>query len=708
MLSLAVTLIAAPVKFELTIPSIMRGTALIGGASQSLRWSPDGQTVIFQWAKADGTQDPRFRTFSVNRDGTGLAPYTAPPTGEPPLRNPWDSGIKVNGKVAYAVSGEIFLYDEVTKDSIQLTTTPEREENPRVTSDGEAVIFTRENNHFRLNLADKAITQQTAFEPKDGVKTIITAPAGMNRGAILPSPSGTHVAVNFVKSATAGRVAEVPSYINQSGYSQMLRTYERVGASQFTSLTRIYDLRTGQHVEFAPPTEGRSSMFQWAPNGKHGIGWVTTNDYENAYLMGVDIENNKITEYHREYDHAWIGGPGRGLLAWLPDSSKFYFQSEETGFSNLYVMAPGDAKKTNLTPGKYEVSDLRYDAPRNRFLFVSSEGSPYKRHLAAVSPEGGAITKLAELSADDGSTYAMSPDGKEFAVVRSTSNRPPELFVNGKQITTTPTDEWLSGPWINPPIVEFAARDGAKVPAKLFKPKRWRKGGPAVIFIHGAGYLQNVFEGWSYYYREYMFHHILMDKGYAVLDVDYRASAGYGKAWRTAIYEHMGGADLNDILDGAQYLVKEVGADPKRLGVYGGSYGGFLTLMAMFNSPDTFLAGAALRPVTDWASYHHGYTAPILNTPQEAPHAYKRSSPIHFAEGLKGHLLICHGMVDVNVHFQDSVRLAQRLIELGKDNWEIAPYPVEDHAFRQPSSWTDEYKRIFNLFERTIGTQRRK
>ena len=123
--------------------------------------------------------------------------------------------------------------------------------------------------------------------------------------------------------------------------------------------------------------------------------------------------------------------------------------------------------------------------------------------------------------------------------------------------------------------------------------------------------------------------------------------------------------------------------------------------MAMFTSPDTFAAGAALRPVTDWAHYNHGYTSNILNEPQTDAEAYRKSSPIYFAEGLKGALLICHGMVDTNVHFQDSVRLAQRLIELRKENWELAPYPVENHGFEEETSWADEYKRILKLFEQT-------
>jgi dipeptidyl aminopeptidase/acylaminoacyl peptidase len=187
-----------------------------------------------------------------------------------------------------------------------------------------------------------------------------------------------------------------------------------------------------------------------------------------------------------------------------------------------------------------------------------------------------------------------------------------------------------------------------------------------------------------------------------VLDIDYRGSDGYGRDWRTAIYRHMGGKDLSDHVDGAKFLVDSLGIAPERIGIYGGSYGGFITLMALFNAPEVFACGAALRAVTDWAHYNHGYTANILNMPVDDPDAYRRSSPIYFADGLRGHLLILHGMVDVNVQFQDVTRLAQRLIELGKENWEFAVYPVEDHGFVEPSSWTDEYKRIFRLFEQTL------
>jgi dipeptidyl aminopeptidase/acylaminoacyl peptidase len=326
-----------------------------------------------------------------------------------------------------------------------------------------------------------------------------------------------------------------------------------------------------------------------------------------------------------------------------------------------------------------------------------------------MSVDGGARTKITTMTGSNEAT--ISPDEKAAAILYSYSNKPPELYVapiaagaKATQVTISPSDEFSAFKWIDPKVITYKTRDGSDVYARLFTPemigaKRDPKK-PAVIFVHGAGYLQEAHKYWSSsYYRENMFNNILASKGYVVLSPDYRASAGYGRDWRTAIYRHMGGKDLEDVVDGAKFLVQTEKVDAKRIGLYGGSYGGFITLMAMFTTPDVFAAGAALRPVTDWSHYNHGYTSAILNVPQNDPEAYKQSSPIYFAEGLKGQLLICHGMVDTNVFFQDSVRLVQRLIELRKETWSIAPFPVENHGFTEETSWADEYKRILRLFE---------
>ena len=199
-----------------------------------------------------------------------------------------------------------------------------------------------------------------------------------------------------------------------------------------------------------------------------------------------------------------------------------------------------------------------------------------------------------------------------------------------------------------------------------------------------------------------MFHNLLTDLGYTVLDIDYRASEGYGRDHRTGIYRFMGGKDLSDQIDGKKVLVDKYGINPDKVGIYGGSYGGFITLMALMTAPKDFKVGCAIRSVTDWAHYNHDYTGNILNFPETDPDAYTKSSPIYYADKLQGNLLMLHGMVDDNVEYKDIIRLSQRFIELGKKNWSLASYPVEAHGFKETYSWVDEYGRILAHFNKYL------
>jgi dipeptidyl aminopeptidase/acylaminoacyl peptidase len=473
----------------------------------------------------------------------------------------------------------------------------------------------------------------------------------------------------------------------------------------------------GQQTEATPQARDRDVQLfqlQWSDDGTRAVLMARAADNKDRWVMSLDPSTGKTHVLARIHDDAWVGGPGSFTLGWLPDNRRVYFVSERDGWAHLYTVSIEGGEPAQLTSGKFEVSDVRLSADKMKFYFTSSEGSLFERHLYSMPVEGGARTRLTSMAGNN--QVDVSPDERTLAVVNSYSNRPPELYLQTNRpappanavqpvpvrITESPLAEFSNYNWIDPPIVNFKARDGATVYGRLYKPANFRRGGPAVLFVHGAGYLQNVHKWWSSYYREYMFQHLLMEHGFVVLDIDYRGSAGYGRDWRTGIYRHMGGKDLDDHVDAVRYLVNEHGVDPRRVGLYGGSYGGFITLMAMFTTPDIFAAGAALRPVTDWSHYNHPYTANILNNPQDDPEAYRQSSPIYFAGGLKGALLICHGMVDTNVHFQDTVRLAERLIELRKENWELAPYPVEDHSFDRADSWADEYKRILKLFSERL------
>lgn len=554
------------------------------------------------------------------------------------------------------------------------------------------------------------------------------------------SPDLKHVVYMLMKRSS-GNGTIVPDYVTQSGYTRDLQARSKVGAAQNEYETWIYNRTSDSAYQvitkdipgiydkpaFLQEYEKEDSIWieayhdprkvialtpKFSDDGK-AVFVVRSQDNKDRWIMLLNLDDGSSTLLDQQRDEAWVGGPGisswnfsSGTLDWL-DDNHIYYQSEETGYSHLYRMDVNNGKKKALTDGNFELSEVSLSRDRKTFFITAGVESPHVRHFYHLPAKGGKLKQITNVKG--GYDIQISPDEKTLVFRYSSSNSPWELYVMPNepgaqmtQLTQSTTDQFNNYSWRAPKVISFDAGDGAKVPARIYEPAANKKNGAAVIFVHGAGYLQNVHEWWSSYFREYMFHNFLTDNGYTVLDIDYRASSGYGRDWRTGIYRFMGGKDLSDHIDGAKYLVEEHNIDPERVGIYGGSYGGFITLMAMFTSPGTFKSGAALRSVTDWAHYNHGYTSNILNTPVEDSIAYAKSSPIYFAEGLEGNLLMLHGMVDTNVQFQDVVRLSQRLIELEKENWELAVFPVEGHGFREASSWTDEYRRIYELFEETL------
>lgn len=562
------------------------------------------------------------------------------------------------------------------------------------------------------------------------------------------SPDGSFITFQLVTPPSSVDRTAVPNYIRESGYTDDLFARPKVGsptsayefaiyqvandtvikvstehipgirlipeylASQAMASQRTRSLETNDDKK--PLREVAIFGPSWSDDGNHAVVEVRSMDFKDRWIMELDPNSGELKNLDHQHDEAWIGGPGisrwigsMGAGGWMEDNHTYWFQSEASGYSHIYTVDVLTGKKTQLTQGEFEIYNPKLSLDEKHFYFTANKTHPGERHFYKMPSKGGKMVQLTSLPGNNAVT--LSPDESRLAILNSTSNRPWELFLQENkqkakptQITHSLSEEFLSYPWREPEFITVPAADGAKVHGRLYRPKKAEEDGPAVIFVHGAGYLQNAHKWWSVYFREYMFHNFLVDHGYTVLDLDFRASAGYGRDWRTAVYRDMGGKDLSDQIDGANFLVDNYQVSPDRIGIYGGSYGGFITLMAMFKEPGIFQAGAALRPVTDWAHYNHEYTGSMLNVPYKDSLAYVRSSPIYHAEGLEGSLLICHGMIDTNVHFQDVVRLSQRLIELGKDNWEVAMYPMEGHGFKEPSSWTDEYKRIFKLFEENL------
>jgi len=548
-----------------------------------------------------------------------------------------------------------------------------------------------------------------------GPKTITLA-QGERLGGIAISPSGTAVVFTTTTAAPDARAGIVPNYVTASGFTEDIPNRTKVGDAQ--NVTRIgYQSLPRGDVKWlrtigSDSLIANSNVVAWNDAGTRALVVGSSRNFKTRQLSVLDAATGALTAVEVLTDSAWVGGPcGFGCAGFYDGDKRVYWVSEASGYAQLWSAAADASDKKALTTGAFEIYDVALSADKQSFFFHSSETSAFDRDLWTMKIAGGARTKLTPQLG--GHQVALSPDEQWMADVYSRTNRPPELFLVKRgattmptPITTSPTPEFLSYNWRDPEIVMIPASDGVKVPAHIYKPADFgaKPNGAAVIFVHGAGYMHNIHHYWkSSYPREYMFNHYLASKGYVVLDMDYRGSAGYSRDWRTAIYRFMGGRDLQDHVDGSKYLTANFGVNPERIGMYGGSYGGFMTLMALFTQPKFFGAGAGLRSVTDWAHYNHGYTGQILNLPQNDSIAYHRSSPIFHAEGLEDPLLMLHGMIDTNVNFQDIVRLTQRLIELGKTDWDLAVFPVEDHSFTRPSSWADEYRRIYEFFERTVG-----
>jgi len=592
----------------------------------------------------------------------------------------------------------------------------------------------------RKEKRDTAAAMVKALPKKPSLRTIPIE--DKNLSALTISPDGRFISWRLVKTAP-GKNTIVPSYVTESGFTEDIPGRTKVGAPQGTQECFVFDTEKDTVLAIRPDTavlpgltelpayladypkikeeksrhpQSRALSFQpivWSPAGTHAIADIRSQDNKDRWIASLDAATGKLRLLDRQHDEAWIGGPGiggsfgGGNQGWIDDNT-FWYQSEASGYSHLYTVNVTTGEKKALDTGRYEVQQAGLSADKKYFYTSTNEAHPGEQQFYHLPLSGG---KAARITTQTGSSQvSVSPDGKTIAYLYSYSNKPWELYLQENKPGSKPqqvtdlamSNEFKAYPWREPEVMHFTARDGAQVYARLYQPAHPHPSHPAVIFVHGAGYLQNAHKWWSNYFREYMFNNFLADNGYVVMDIDYRGSAGYGRNWRTGIYRYMGGKDLTDHVDAAAWLVNKLGVDPKHIGLYGGSYGGFITLMAMFTTPGVFAAGAALRPVTDWANYNHGYTSNILNEPFTDSIAYRRSSPWYFAGGLQGHLLICHGMTDTNVNFQDAVKLTQRLIELGKDNWQLAPYPLEDHGFVEPSSWTDEYKRIFRLFETNL------
>ena len=657
-----------------------------------------------------------------------------------------------NGNVAYRVGNVFYAHDMTSQKIIELANlemTDGSKSNAAPTS-----YIAKEQNELIEYVAlqqrnkDLRAEQKRQLRVKNSTVTQTNFYFGKGNRVVHASlsPAGDKMVVSVAPAKSSRADSDImPNYIANDGHVKAEKVRARVANNrQYSEQLYMLDLAQGtkellsydalpgydedvlasvraenytrEGKEYKSEKSARNihvmqawNPIKWQENGSEVAIMLEAWDNKDRWISTVDFEKKTLVPQHRLHDDAWINYTFNEL-GWLDNTDSLYYLSEESGYAHLYVK-PLNGKAKALTTGRYEVNDLTVSQDEKSIYFKANKKHPGIYEIYKVDVNSAKMTALTDLGGMN--DYSLSPDESKLLVEHSEITMPPELYVKdiatnaeAIRLTHTVSEEFLAMPWAAPNVVAIeSSHQEQPVYSKVYLPKGYDQTtakNKAVMFSHGAGYLQNSHLGWSGYFREYMFHSMLVQQGYVVIDMDYRASKGYGRDWRTAIYRHMGKPEVQDMRDGVEWLVENANVDANRVGTYGGSYGGFLTLMSMFTDPDLFQSGSALRLVSDWAYYNHGYTSNILNMPGDDAIAYERSSPIYFAEGLEKPLLINAPMVDDNVFFQDTVRLVQRLIELEKQDFETAIYPVEPHGFVQPSSWLNEYRRIYKLFESTL------
>ena len=634
--------------------------------------------------------------------------------------------------VYFMIGNDVFCYNETQGSILQITNFVQG--NQSVEKTDTSFLYQQQQELFSYIRLQDQKKAWYAKQPKRKIPAGIYYSKNEYVSRVTVSPDGKYVSFVLVMDSNEP-ATQYEAFITNDGFTQQRQARPKVNDQEPSTRMGIFDIQKdtvyfvdasslkdirkkpaylAEYGSTGPYSKDRDICFNQAimnPGGNAALVDIRSYDNKDRWICLVDLTSGKLTELEHQHDEAWIGGPGisewneeEGTLFWV-NPTDFVFQSEESGYSHLYAMNAQTKAKKALTSGKWEVRDPFLSNDKKTIYFIGNKIHPGVRNGYKLELASGKIIPLFE--GNFGIEWTLSPDEKTWAIRYSTTTQPWELCVvpniPGQKLvpvtkSTLPGFEKLR--LQSPEIIQFPSSDGKQIYSRKYTPEK--PNGAAVLFVHGAGYLQNAHYYWSYYQREMLFHQLLIEKGYTVLDLDYRASEGYGRDWRTDIYRDMGNRDLSDYIDAKNYLVKNESIDSGRVGIYGGSYGGFITLMALLKTPDSFNCGAALRSVTDWAHYNHEYTSNILNSPVTDPKAYKRSSPIYFAENLKRPLLMLHGMVDDNVQFQDIVRLNQRFIELRKTHFQLSVFPTEAHGFTFTPAWIDEYRRILELFEMNL------
>ncbi|MBP6875261.1 MAG: S9 family peptidase [Candidatus Eisenbacteria bacterium] len=718
-----------------------------GTAPSAVKWSPDSRAIAFTW----NAQGMRFHDlYRIEAESgqcarlTDLGSSPALPQQEDrrseeeiALERAYDGGVEQfewapdSRTIAFTLHGDIHLIDTHADGSARcLMRTEESESQPRFSPDGGLLAFVRSQNLFTYDLRTGEIRQLTTLESNAPVRSY---PSSSPIHAYEWSPDGSRIALMTRDTSDLEDIV-IPDYLHDRTEAEewkrnftgkpVFRTSVGV-VSRAGGLVRWIDW--GGEDYFNNSETDYHEAFAWSPDGSALL--VNWNDscYSERRIYLVDPQTLERSEIYRECQKPYFA---RLDALWSSDGSEIYLTSERDGYRHIYALAvderAGTADRSHdadprarapfgedaataalrqLTRGSWDVLAIRTTPHSDNIFFTASLEDPLDCQSYMIDRAGGdPIALTFGLGTHRGEP---SPNGARMAVRFSRFLHPPELRLieTGRPSdfrvalsTASPAMNAISeGLPCEPERVVFRNdEDGADIHGFLLKPPSFDPARRYPAVVSGV-YANSAKDDWSPYdlLDLYMAAHM----GFVVLRLDLRASDGYGRDFRYGCYQRMGLVDAGECVSAAGYLRSLPYVDDQRLGLWGSSYGGFLTLMTLFLHPGVFQAGVAWKPVSDWRNYTDDYTAQRLGRPEEFPEVYDATSPIHHVKGLADPLLVIHGMLDDNVLFQDTVLLVQKLLEAGK-TFDVMFYPKSDHSL---TYWQENRRDLMTRTARFFG-----
>ena len=594
----------------------------------------------------------------------------------------------------------------------RLTSTADPEIDPKLSPDGSQVAFVRANELYRLDLSTRTETQLThgATEGLTHALAEFMAQEEMDRSTgFWWSPDGSKIAYQ----ETDERQIPLYSIVHQGGTDPSVEThrYPFPGAKNAQVRLGVVPSKGGEttwlNLPFPDSGDFYLARVDWA-DSDHLLIQLLARDQKTLTLVRHDLVRNQSATLRQETSATWVNL--HHDLRVVEATGEIVWSTERSGNRQLVLLAKDGSLIRELTPSRWPVDGLlQLDSERSEVWFESGTDQPLGRQVWRVSLDGG---ELIPVSTEPGTHRAtVAPGGDHYVDVFSTRTQPPTtrlLTRDGRVVAEldasarhdTRVDEFRL---TSPEIVSFSSRDGASLYGAFYPPRSSALGAkaPLIVLLYGGPHVQYVTDSWPL--TADLNSQALAESGFAVWKMDNRGSARRGHHFEAAIHRAMGQVEVRDQEDGVRFVAEHFAAivDPRRVGVSGSSYGGYMTLRCLTEAPKTFHAGVAIAPVTDWDGYDTCYTERYMETPATNPQGYRSSSVLTHADRLEGSLLIVHGMIDENVHFRHSARLITSLIQAGRP-FELLPLPDERHSSRREEGRRYVAQRLVQFFVRSL------